>query len=40
MRMYRWLLRLSPEALRREYGAAMEDMFARRLAEAQRRGAG
>jgi len=38
MRMYRWLLRLSPEALRREYGAAMEDMFARRLAEARRRG--
>ena len=40
MRMYRWLLRLSPEALQREYGAAMEDMFARRLAEARRRGAG
>ena len=40
MRMYRWLLRLSPEALRREYGAAMEEMFARRLAEARRRSAG
>ena len=40
MRIYRWLLCLSPEALRREYGAAMEEMFARRLAEARRRGAG
>jgi hypothetical protein len=40
MRMYRWLLRLSPEALRREYGAAMEDMFARRLIEARRAGIG
>ncbi|HVQ16736.1 MAG TPA: ABC transporter permease, partial [Vicinamibacterales bacterium] len=40
MRIYRWLLRLSPEALRRDYGAAMEDMFARRLTEARRRGAG
>ena len=38
MRMYRWLLRLSPEVLRRTYGAAMEDMFARRLAEARRQG--
>lgn len=38
MRIYRWLLRLSPEALRREYGAAMEEMFARRLAEAKRQG--
>ena len=36
--MYRWLLRLSPEALRRTYGASMEDMFARRLAEARRQG--
>ena len=40
MRMYRWLLRLSPDALRREYGAAMEDMFARRLIEARRAGLG
>jgi predicted permease len=39
MRMYRWLLRLSPERLRRTYGASMEDMFARRLAEARREGA-
>jgi len=34
MQIYRWLLRLSPAALRRDYGAAMEEMFARRLAEA------
>ena len=38
MRMYRWLVRLSPEELRREYGAAMEEMFARRLAEARHEG--
>ncbi len=40
MRIYRWLLRLSPLSLRREYGAAMEDMFARRMAEARRSGLG
>jgi predicted permease len=40
MRMYRWLLRLSPPSLRREYGAAMEEMFARRMAEARRSGFG
>jgi predicted permease len=34
MRVYRWLLRLAPAPLRREYGAAMEEMFARRLADA------
>jgi hypothetical protein len=33
MWLYRWLLRLSPDSLRREYGAAMEEMFARRLIE-------
>jgi putative ABC transport system permease protein len=33
MWLYRWLLRLSPEGLRREYGVAMEEMFARRLTE-------
>jgi putative ABC transport system permease protein len=38
MRLYRWLLRLSPEDLRREYGAAMEEVFARRLAEARQAG--
>jgi putative ABC transport system permease protein len=35
MRMYRWLLRLSPSSLRRDYGSAMEEMFARRMAEAR-----
>ena len=35
MWIYRWLLRLSPKSLRHEYGAAMEEMFARRMAEAQ-----
>ena len=38
MWLYRWFLRLSPEALRREYAAAMEEMFARRLTEARRAG--
>jgi len=38
MRTYRWLLRLSPHALRRDYGAAMEEMFARRMADAARSG--
>jgi len=35
MWLYRWLIRLSPRALRREYGTAMEDMFSRRLADAR-----
>jgi predicted permease len=36
MRIYRWLLGLCPHALRREYGAAMEEMFARRMADEAR----
>ncbi|HEY1308232.1 MAG TPA: ABC transporter permease [Vicinamibacterales bacterium] len=35
MRVYRWLVRLCPEALRREYGAAIEETMARRLAAAR-----
>jgi predicted permease len=35
MWLYRWLLQLAPEAVRREYGPAMEDMFAHRLTEAR-----
>jgi putative ABC transport system permease protein len=35
MRLYRWLLRLSPPEVRREYGAAIQDMFARRIADAR-----
>jgi putative ABC transport system permease protein len=35
MPVYRWLLRLCPAPLRREYGTAMEEMFARRLADAR-----
>jgi putative ABC transport system permease protein len=38
MWIYRCLLRLSPSSLRRDYGAAMEEMFARRMAEAQQAG--
>ena len=38
MRLYQWLLRLSPPSLRRDYGAAMQEMFARRMAEAKRSG--
>ena len=38
MRIYRWLLRLSPHSLRRDYGAAMEEMFARRMTEAGQAG--
>ena len=38
MRVHRWLLRLSPEALRQEYGAAMEDTIANRLAAARAAG--
>jgi putative ABC transport system permease protein len=33
--LYRWLLRLCPTALRREYGSAMEETFARRMADAR-----
>jgi putative ABC transport system permease protein len=40
MRVYRWLLRLCPEALRREYGAAMEETMASRLAAARAAGRG
>jgi predicted permease len=40
MRIYRWFLQLSPHALRRDYGAAMEEMFARRMADAARSGTG
>jgi hypothetical protein len=40
MRPYRFLLRLCPEALRREYGAAMEETFARRLMDARFAGHG
>ncbi len=35
MRLYCWLMGLCPEALRREYGAAMQETFARRLANAR-----
>jgi predicted permease len=38
MWIYRCLLRLSPPSLRRDYGAAMEEMFARRMAEAKQTG--
>jgi predicted permease len=38
MRAYRWLLRLCPETLRRDYGAAMEEMMANRLAAARAAG--
>jgi predicted permease len=38
MWLYRWVLRVCPEALRRDYGAAMEEMFARRIADARRVG--
>jgi putative ABC transport system permease protein len=38
MFLYRWLLRLWPASVRRDYGQAMEETFARRLADA--RGAG
>jgi putative ABC transport system permease protein len=36
MRLYRWLLRLCSPWFAREYGAAMEETFARRLADARR----
>ena len=38
MRLYRLLLWLCPAALRKEYGAAMAEMFARRLADAKETG--
>jgi putative ABC transport system permease protein len=38
MRIYRWLARLYPPAVRREYGAAIEEMLMRRLADARTRG--
>src|SRR6266568_2348923 len=38
VRLYRWLIRLSPAALRHEYGAAMEETFARRLNDARASG--
>ena len=38
MHIYRCVLRLCPAALRRDYGAAMEEMFARRIADARRVG--
>src|SRR5229473_1909052 len=38
VRLYRWLIRLSPAALRREYGAAMEETLARRLNDARASG--
>ena len=38
MRACRWLVRLCPEALRREYGAAMEETMANRLAAARAAG--
>jgi predicted permease len=38
MRVCRWLVRLCPEALRREYGAAMEETMASRLIAARAQG--
>ena len=38
VRLYRWLIRLSPAALRREYAAAMEETFARRWNDARASG--
>lgn len=38
MRIYRWLVRLCLPSLSRQYGAAMEEMFERRLADAHRAG--
>ena len=38
MRVYRWLVRWCPDALRREYGAAMEETMAARLAAARAAG--
>jgi hypothetical protein len=38
LRLYGWLIRLSPGAVRREYGAAMEETFARRWNDARATG--
>src|SRR5882672_7038154 len=38
VRLYRWLIRLSPAALRREYGAAIDETFARRWNDARASG--
>src|SRR3989442_2664754 len=38
VQLYRWLIRLSPAALRREYGAAMEETFTRRWNDARASG--
>ena len=38
MRFYRWLLGLCPATMTREYGAAMEETFARRLEDARAAG--
>jgi hypothetical protein len=38
MRAHRWLVRLCPEAMRREYGAAIEETIANRLAAARAAG--
>jgi hypothetical protein len=38
MRFYRLLLRLCPGSIHRDFGAAMEEMFARRLADARNAG--
>src|SRR5262247_978278 len=35
MTLYRWLLRLCPPRLRREYGSAMEETVARRMEDAR-----
>jgi hypothetical protein len=38
MAIHRWLLRLCPPDVRRQYGAAMEDMYARRMSDARASG--
>ena len=38
MAIHRWLLRVCPPDVRREYGAAMQDMYARRMADARASG--
>ena len=38
VRLYRWLIRLIPSGLRREFGAAMEETFARRWNDARASG--
>jgi putative ABC transport system permease protein len=39
IRLYRWVLRLTPTKLRREFGDAMEETFARRWSDARASGA-